>query len=32
MIPVFYGENPTRIVGTETHRLDFKRYYLPRLT
>jgi hypothetical protein len=32
LIPIFYGENPTRIVGTETNRLDFNRYYLPRLT
>ena len=32
LIPIFYGENPTRIVGTETNRLDFNGYYLPRLT
>ncbi len=32
LVPIFYGENPTRIVGTETNRLDFNGYYLPRLT
>ncbi len=32
LIPIFYGENPTRIVGTETNRLDFNGFYLPRLT
>ena len=32
LIPIFYGENPTRIVGTETNRLDFNGLYLPRLT
>ena len=32
LIPVFYGENPTRIVGTETNRLNFVGYYLPRIT
>ncbi|WP_295443361.1 ATP-binding protein [uncultured Thiodictyon sp.] len=32
LLPIFYGENPTRIVGTETNRLDFNGYYLPRLT
>ena len=32
LVPIFYGENPARIVGTETNRLDFNGYYLPRLT
>ncbi|WP_200388656.1 ATP-binding protein [Thiocapsa imhoffii] len=32
LVPIFYGENPSRIVGTETNRLDFNGYYLPRLT
>jgi len=32
LIPIFYGENPTRIVATETNRLDFNSFYLPRLT
>ena len=32
LVPIFYGENPTRIVGTETNRLDFNAFYLPRLT
>jgi hypothetical protein len=32
LVPIFYGENPARIVGTETNRLDFNAYYLPRLT
>jgi hypothetical protein len=32
LMPIFYGENPARIVGTETNRLDFNAYYLPRLT
>jgi hypothetical protein len=32
LLPIFYGENPTRIVGTETNRLDFNAFYLPRLT
>ena len=32
LVPIFYGENPTRIVGTETNRLDFNGYYLPCLT
>jgi hypothetical protein len=32
LLPVFFGENPNRIVGTETNRLNFAGYYLPRLT
>ncbi|WP_295433249.1 ATP-binding protein [uncultured Thiodictyon sp.] len=32
LVPIFYGENPARIVGTETNRLNFNGYYLPRLT
>jgi len=32
LVPIFFGENPARIVGTETNRLDFNGYYLPRLT
>lgn len=32
LVPIFYGENPARIVGTETNRLDFNGYYLPCLT
>jgi chromosome segregation ATPase len=32
LIPVFFGENPNRIVGTETNRLNFVGYYLPRIT
>jgi hypothetical protein len=32
LVPIFYGESPARIVGTETNRLDFNGYYLPRLT
>jgi hypothetical protein len=32
LVPIFYGENPARIVATETNRLDFNGYYLPRLT
>lgn len=32
LLPIFYGENPARIVGTETNRLDFNAFYLPRLT
>ncbi|MBK1654923.1 hypothetical protein CKO29_09435 [Allochromatium vinosum] len=32
LIPIFYGEHPSRIVGTETNRLDFNSFYLPRLT
>mgnify|MGYP001809651113 CR=1 FL=1 len=32
LVPIFYGENPARIVGTESNRLDFNGYYLPRLT
>ena len=32
LVPIFYGENPTRIVGTETNRMDFNGYYLPHLT
>lgn len=32
LLPVFFGENPNRIVGTETNRLNFVGYYLPRLT
>jgi len=32
LLPVFFGESPNRIVGTETNRLNFAGYYLPRLT
>lgn len=32
LLPIFYGENPARIVGTEPNRLDFNAFYLPRLT
>lgn len=32
LLPIFYGENPARIVGTEINRLDFNAFYLPRLT
>jgi len=32
LLPGFFGENPNRIVGTETNRLNFAGYYLPRLT
>lgn len=32
LVPIFYGESPARIVGTETNRLDFNAFYLPRLT
>lgn len=32
LIPVFFGESPNRIVGTETNRLNFAGYYLPRIT
>ncbi|HUV71169.1 MAG TPA: ATP-binding protein [Terracidiphilus sp.] len=32
LLPVFFGENPNRIAGTETNRLNFAGYYLPRLT
>lgn len=32
LLPIFYGENPARILGTETNRLDFNAFYLPRLT
>jgi hypothetical protein len=30
LLPIFYGENPARIVGTETNRLDFNAFYLLR--
>jgi lambda repressor-like predicted transcriptional regulator len=32
LIPIFYGEHPTKIVATETNRLDFNNFYLARLT
>lgn len=32
LIPIFFGESPNRIVGTETNRLNFVGYYLPRIT
>ena len=32
LLPVFFGENPNRIVGTETNRLNYAGYNLSRLT
>ena len=32
LIPLFWGERPSRLVGREPPRLDFAAYYLPRIT